>query len=130
MELKKLKEKLLSNKKFREEYYRKDLAVEIGEMVVDARVKLGLTQTELADLVGTQQPSIARLENGDRIPDLKFLERIAKSLGAQLVAPKFVFSVHAGSVVKMDRPTARETIRIRYMRAKRGRPGKKDKVVV
>lgn len=116
MELKKLKEKLLADKKFREEYYRKDLAVEIGEMVIDARVKLGLTQAELADLVGTQQPSIARLENGDRIPDLKFLERIAKSLGAELTAPKFVFSVHEARSLKAVGKSAEGKFHIRYMR--------------
>jgi transcriptional regulator with XRE-family HTH domain len=92
MELKKLKQKLLADKKFRDEYYKKDLAVAVGEMVIDARVRFGLTQAELAEWVGTKQPSIARLENGNRIPDMAFLERIAKALGARLIPPKFVFT--------------------------------------
>jgi transcriptional regulator with XRE-family HTH domain len=91
MELKTLREKILADDKFRNEYYKKDLAVEMGEMVIDARVRLGLTQAELAERVGTKQPSIARLENGSRIPDLEFLGRIADSLGTYLVPPKFAF---------------------------------------
>lgn len=91
MELKTLREKILADEKFRNEYYKKDLAVEMGEMVIDARVRLGLTQAELAERVGTKQPSIARLENGSRIPDLEFLGRIADSLGTYLIPPKFAF---------------------------------------
>ena len=64
MTLQKLKERLLANKTFREEYYRKDLAVEVGEAIIDVRVKFGLTQAELADLVGVEQSSIVLLENG------------------------------------------------------------------
>jgi len=91
MNLKELKEKLLKDEKFRKEYNRYDLAMEIGEMVIDARVKLGLTQKNLAKLVGTQQPSIARLENGSSLPSLSFLKKIADHLGTYLIAPKFAF---------------------------------------
>lgn len=91
MDLERLEKKILADDEFRKEYYKKDLAVEIGEMVIDARVKLGLTQTELANMVGTKQPSIARLETGDRLPNLSFLQKIATSLGTYLTTPKFAF---------------------------------------
>ena len=90
MELKKIKQKLLADEKFRKQHYKKDFAVEIGEMVITARVRLGITQTELAKRVGTKQPSIARLESGNRIPDLGFLQRVAVALGMHLAPPKFV----------------------------------------
>jgi len=72
MTLQKLKERLLADKKFRDEYYKKDLAVEIGETIIDARVKLGLTQAEFAEWMGIKQSSIARLENGNWISDMAF----------------------------------------------------------
>jgi transcriptional regulator with XRE-family HTH domain len=111
MELKKLKEKLLANDVFRQEYYKQDLAMMMGEMVIDARVRLGLTQAELAKRVGTKQPSIARLENGDRVPDLKFLARIAKSLGMYLIPPKFAVSVQ----IKKSKKSGKN---IRFLRVK------------
>jgi len=50
-----------------------------------------LTQAQLAKIVGTRQPSIARLENGTSTPSLSFLERIATALDAQIelqIVPK------------------------------------------
>lgn len=91
MNLEELKKELLKDKKFREEYNRYDLPFEIGEMVIDARVKLGLTQSGLAKLVGTKQPSIARLENGTILPSLNFLDKIASAMGTYLIAPRFAF---------------------------------------
>ncbi|MXV44291.1 helix-turn-helix domain-containing protein [Saccharibacter sp. 17.LH.SD] len=41
------------------------------------RKKAELTQTELAERLGTTQSSIARLEAGERSPTVKMLERIA-----------------------------------------------------
>jgi transcriptional regulator with XRE-family HTH domain len=35
-------------------------------------------------MVGTRQPSIARLENGTSVPSLSFLDRIAKALDARI----------------------------------------------
>jgi transcriptional regulator with XRE-family HTH domain len=43
-----------------------------------------LTQAQLADMVGTRQPSIARLENGTSTPSLSFLTKIAEALGVMI----------------------------------------------
>jgi len=40
----------------------------------------GLTQAQLAEKLGTQQPSIARIENDGYLPSLSFLIRIAEVL--------------------------------------------------
>jgi len=54
---------------------------EIAQMIYDARTAAGLTQTELAALVGTQQPVISQLENSDyEGHSLTMLERIAEAL--------------------------------------------------
>lgn len=52
--------------------------------VARLRILRGLTQAELARRVGTQQPSIARLESGRSEPTLPFLRQVAKALGAHL----------------------------------------------
>lgn len=58
--------------------------LEPGYQIARLRLKLGLTQAQLADMVGTKQPSIARLENGESSPSLNFLEKVAAALGADV----------------------------------------------
>lgn len=54
---------------------------EIAQMIYDARQAAGLTQKQLAELVGTQQPVISQLENADyEGHSLTMLERIAAAL--------------------------------------------------
>ena len=55
-------------------------------MVKSTREKMGLTQAELAEKVGTSQSVITRLEGGSdtRTPSLSLLSRIAQSCGAIL----------------------------------------------
>lgn len=67
MTLQKFKKRLLEDKKFREEYYKKDLAVEIGEAIIGVRIKLGLTQAEFAHHIGIRKSYLARIENGDGV---------------------------------------------------------------
>ena len=58
---------------------------EIAEMLLAARTKAGLTQEELAELAGTKQPVIARLEDADyNGHSLTMLQRIAKALNRRL----------------------------------------------
>jgi DNA-binding XRE family transcriptional regulator len=58
--------------------------LEPGYQVARLRMLRGLTQAQLAEMVGTRQPSIARLENGSSIPSLSFLQRIAAALDAKI----------------------------------------------
>ena len=92
MKFEKFKNELLKDNKFRKEYYRTDdLPFEISEMIIKARIKRGMTQKELAKKVGTKQSSIARLENGNSLPSIKFLQKIAKAFDTVLISPKFDF---------------------------------------
>ncbi len=59
-------------------------ALEPGYQVARLRIQRGLTQAQLAELVGTRQPSIARLESGQSRPSLSFLQRIADVLQARI----------------------------------------------
>lgn len=54
---------------------------EIAQMIYDARTSAGLTQKQLADLIGTKQPVISQLESADyEGQSLAMLERIAEAL--------------------------------------------------
>jgi transcriptional regulator with XRE-family HTH domain len=91
MSLNELKERLFKNKKFRDEYFKKDLAFEISQMLLEARAEKGITQEELAEKIGSKQPSIARIESGNSLPSLSLLEKIARAFDSYLVPPSFGF---------------------------------------
>lgn len=47
----------------------------------ELRMKLGLTQCELAAMAGISRVTVNRVERGTHIPDGKTILRIAKALG-------------------------------------------------
>ncbi len=97
MNFKEYKKQQLENEDFRKEYQKKNLRFETSQLITEARVYRNLSQKDLADLVGTRQPSIARVESGATLPSLSFLERIAEALGTYLIAPKFGFMTEAST---------------------------------
>ena len=53
----------------------------IAQLIYDARTAAGLTQAQLAERIGTSQPTIARLEDADyEGHSLSMLQRIAAAL--------------------------------------------------
>ena len=58
---------------------------QIADEVVKRRRERGLSQAELASLVGTTQSAIARLESGGRPPRIDTLLRIATALECELI---------------------------------------------
>lgn len=55
--------------------------LQVAQRIHDARTKAGLSQRELAELIGSKQPVIARLEDGDyEGHSLTMLQRIAAAL--------------------------------------------------
>lgn len=58
----------------------------IAKWIRNARIKAGLTQSELAKRAKTSQTVIARLESGSdfRMPSLNLLDRIARAFKAKL----------------------------------------------
>jgi predicted RNase H-like HicB family nuclease/DNA-binding XRE family transcriptional regulator len=49
-----------------------------------ARQEAGLSQAQLAELVGVSQQQIAKLENPDENPTLRTIEKVFKALGLEL----------------------------------------------
>ena len=66
--------------KFRAAAHEQEPAYQIARL----RILRGLTQSQLARLVGTQQPSIARLDSGKTDPDFPFLRQLAEALDAHV----------------------------------------------
>ncbi|MDZ8107276.1 MAG: helix-turn-helix transcriptional regulator [Nostoc sp. DedQUE12a] len=59
---------------------------EVAQLIYEARTKAGLTQKQLAELVGTKQPVIARLEDADyEGHSLSMLQKIAQALNQRVV---------------------------------------------
>jgi ribosome-binding protein aMBF1 (putative translation factor) len=60
------------------------LFAQIADDVAARRAQQGLSQRELAELTGTTQSAIARLERGGRPPRIDTLLRIAEALDCDL----------------------------------------------
>ena len=58
---------------------------DIADKVAARRLDMSLSQRELAELCGTTQSAIARLERGGRPPRIDTLLRIAEALECELV---------------------------------------------
>jgi predicted transcriptional regulator len=57
---------------------------ELAEELATQRVRIGLSQTEVAARMGTSQSAVARLESGDADVRLSTLERYAAAIGYEL----------------------------------------------
>lgn len=68
---------------FQAEYAALEEEYALAAAVIEARVRAGLTQAELAARMGTSQSAIARLEGGAK-PSLRTLEKLAQATGARL----------------------------------------------
>ena len=61
------------------------LNAQVARLIYEARMTAGLTQVELARLIGTKQPVVARLEDADyQGHSLSMLQRIATALNQRL----------------------------------------------
>ncbi len=80
-----LEKELLSDPETKKEYDRLAPRYAVISNLIEARLKRGLTQGELAEKIGTKQSAIARLEGGNVNPSLEFLQKIAQALGSKLI---------------------------------------------
>lgn len=78
------KKELMQDPEFVQEYEALELEHQVARAIIEMRIKRNLSQAQLARLVNTKQPSISRLESGASLPSLRFLDRIAKAVGARL----------------------------------------------
>lgn len=83
-DLQHLKEELMRDDEFRKEYEAIQPEMDITRALLDARIRAGLTQMELAEKTGISQADISRLENGTRNPSLALLKRLAEAMDSTL----------------------------------------------
>lgn len=74
----------LKNPKIKAEYEKLQPEFAMIQAVIDARVKKGVTQKELAEKIGTKQSVISRLESGRANPTINFLKKLAQALNSRL----------------------------------------------
>ncbi|MBU1171416.1 MAG: helix-turn-helix transcriptional regulator [Proteobacteria bacterium] len=81
-----LKNKALKRKDVREEYDNLEEEFSYLDEFLKARMGSGLTQAEIARMMGTTQSVVARLETGKgrHSPSIATLTRYAKALGLRL----------------------------------------------
>ncbi len=83
-----LKKKILSNPKVKEEYDSLEDEFTLFDELLKARMNAGLTQTEVANLMGTKTPAIARLEAGggnkQHSPSISTLRKYATAVGCHV----------------------------------------------
>ena len=58
--------------------------LEIIAQLVEARLEKGISQAELARMIGTQRSNICRLESGIQNPSLDMLIKITSALGKDI----------------------------------------------
>ncbi|MEX0616475.1 MAG: helix-turn-helix transcriptional regulator [Candidatus Woykebacteria bacterium] len=80
-----LKAELLKNKNISKEYEKLTPHYQLVSQLIEARLKKGFTQEQLAKKVGTKQSAIARLESGNSNPSLEFLEKVTKATDSELL---------------------------------------------
>ena len=75
-----------------------------AERLCRFRAKKGITQRQLASMMYIDRSSIARWENGTRVPDLVLLQRLARCLGVEvsMLVPGEDLSRSAPKVIIVD----------------------------
>ncbi|OJV64958.1 MAG: transcriptional regulator [Clostridiales bacterium 38-18] len=79
-----IKKLLLDDSEIKSEYDELSPIYELKKEIIRLRIEKGLSQKDLAALMGTKQSAISRLENGSYNPSVEFLNRIAHTLGKKL----------------------------------------------
>lgn len=74
----------LKNPKFKKEYDKLQPEFAVIHAVIEARMRKGVTQEDLAKKIGTKQSVISRLESGRANPSVAFLKKLAQALNSHL----------------------------------------------
>ena len=83
-----LKQKAFKNKNVKKEYDKLDLEFQLLNEMLTARKEAGLNQSQIAEIMGTKQTAITRLESslsiGNHSPSLSTIKKYANAVGCHL----------------------------------------------
>lgn len=60
------------------------LKLKFGKRVRELRKNIGLTQEQMAEIIGIEPPNISKMENGMHFPQPDKIEKIAKALNVSI----------------------------------------------
>ena len=83
-DLQELTDELMQDPDFKKEYEALQPEMDIKRAILDARIRAGMTQMELAEKSGISQADICRLEKGTRNPSIALLKRLAEAMDSTL----------------------------------------------
>ena len=99
-----LKQKAFKNKNVKNEYDKLDLEFQLLNEMLTARKEAGLNQSQVAELMGTKQTSITRLESslsaGNHSPSLSTIKKYANAVGCHLDI-RFVCSTNPHQLLRI-----------------------------
>ena len=79
-----VKQIMLQNPEVKTEYDALAPIYEIQEELIKLRNEKGLNQKQLAELIGTKQSAISRLESGNYNPSVQLLSKLAQAFNKEL----------------------------------------------
>jgi predicted transcriptional regulator len=79
-----LHQQWLQDPAYQEAFEATQLEFELAHQLIEARIRSGLSQEEVAAKMGTSQSAIARLESGTRMPSMRTLARFAQATQCHL----------------------------------------------
>lgn len=83
--LNELKARMLAQTATREAYDALGDEFELARQLIEVRTRAHLTQSDVAQRMGTTQSVVARLEGGKQTPSLRTMQRYAQAVGGRLV---------------------------------------------
>ncbi len=83
-EYNRIKKEILKDKGVKKEYDGLESEFKLVERIIQKRIKMGLTQKELAEKIGTKQSAVSRLESGNYNPSFSFLRKVAYALDSDI----------------------------------------------
>ena len=83
-DLDELTKELMRDEEFRREYEAIQPELNITRAIFDARIRSGMTETQLSKRSGISQADISLLETGNRNPSLNLLKRLADAMNVTL----------------------------------------------
>lgn len=80
----KFKSKMLAEPAVRKEYEELNEEFSIIQALIEARLQAGLSQADIAELMGTKAPAVCRIESTEHSPTIRTLRKYAAAVGCRL----------------------------------------------